>query len=265
MGTVSRRTIRSIALPAEHGAWSLWLEPTALALLIAPSVTGLLVALSGLSALLIRQPLKVILVDLRRRKIYRRTQLGAGFLAFYSIIFAILLLAAIRWAGAGSVLPLLPALLVATLIVLHFDVYGDSRGWLPEVLASVVMAAFAVSICLAADWSWEQSLAVAGIALARAIPAIIYVRARLHQIKNDGAAQLAPVMLHIVSLGGTLILMRLGLAPALATLASLLLLLRAWYYLRYGPIVAARVVGIQEVVLGLSYVAIVACGFRFFF
>ena len=255
------KILRSVALPAEHGAWSLWLEPVLLAMLIAPSSTGIFIAILSLSSLLIRQPLKILLIDIRKRKMYRRTRQGFLFVFLYSGIAAAAVVTILSRADYNALLPLLPAYLVAAAVVWQFDVGGDSRAWLPEVLAAAVMAAFAVSICLAGGWLWYQAAAVGVILLARAVPAVIYVRARLRQIKTGNDALLTPMVLQTIALCAVLLLHWLALAPLLSAIAVFALLARVIYFLRFGAPVKPKIVGIQEVAIGLSYVLLVAAGY----
>lgn len=253
--------MRGVALPAEHGAWSFWLEPVLLALLIAPSATGMFIAVLSLASLLIRQPLKILLIDIRKHKVYRRTRQSALFVSLYGVIAAAAIVAILWRAEYQALIPLIPAYLVAAVVIWHFDVEGDSRAWLPEALAAAVMAAFAVSICLAGGWKWDTAAAVGVILLARAVPAVMYVRARLRQIKSGNNAILIPIVLHGLTLCAVLLLNWFTLAPLLATAAVLTLLARAIFFLRFGAPFEPRILGIQEVVIGLAYVALVAAGY----
>ena len=58
--------LRSIALPAEHGAWSFLLEPLVLGLLFAPSWSGIVFAVALFFGFLTHQPLKIYVKDLLR-------------------------------------------------------------------------------------------------------------------------------------------------------------------------------------------------------
>lgn len=58
--------VRTVALPVEHGGWSLTLEPVALGLLVAPSRAGFLLAVATVGAFLLRHPLKIVADDRRR-------------------------------------------------------------------------------------------------------------------------------------------------------------------------------------------------------
>lgn len=255
------RIPRSVVLPAEHGAWSLWLEPVLLALMVAPSAAGMLIAILSLASLLIRQPLKIMLVDLRKHKIYLRTRQAAVFASLYGALAAIAMFA-LLWRGESyALIPLLPAYFVAALVVWHYDLAGNSRALTSEVLAAAVMAAFGFSICLTSGWEWKRAAALGVILLARSVPAVIYVRARLRQIKSGDNDYLFAIALHVIVLCAVLALVWLNLVPILSALAVLLLLIRAMYFLGMSTLVSPKIVGIQEVTIGLVYVALVAAGY----
>ena len=55
-----------VVLPAEHGGWGLTLEPVLLGLLAAWSVAGLCLGVAAMLAFLVRTPLKLAAVDVRR-------------------------------------------------------------------------------------------------------------------------------------------------------------------------------------------------------
>jgi hypothetical protein len=65
--TSPSRNVRwqSIALPTEHGGWSFISEPILLGLLLTPSWGGLALAIGAFAAFLLRQPLKIVLKDVR--------------------------------------------------------------------------------------------------------------------------------------------------------------------------------------------------------
>lgn len=69
-----RSTLRSVALPTEHGGWGLTLEPVLLGLLLRWSGAGLCLGVAAFVAFMARTPLKVVLVDARRRRVLPRTR-----------------------------------------------------------------------------------------------------------------------------------------------------------------------------------------------
>lgn len=263
MTAISRKTIRSVAIPAEHGGWSFWLEPVLLAMLVAASGTGVALVILSLASFLMRQPLKIALIDLRKKKLYLRTQLGIGFVAIYGFIALIALLATLTGGGLPVILPLIPAYGVALIQVWLFDIRGNSRHWMPEVIGAVVMSAFAVSIALAGGWSIAFALALAIIIIARAIPTIFYVRARLRQIKsgNTNTRPQTAILLHGLAVILIIGLRLLNLVPTLTIFATLILLGRAIYFIRQNQDVPAKIVGMQEIIFGLILVISTAIGY----
>ena len=70
-----RSTLRTVALPSEHGGWGLTLEPVLLGLLVAHSVSALCIGLAAVLAFLARTPLKLAVVDARRGRTLERLSL----------------------------------------------------------------------------------------------------------------------------------------------------------------------------------------------
>lgn len=263
MPVVSAKSIRSVALPAEHGSWSLWLEPALLAMLVAPSAPGITFVLMGFCFLLLHQPLRIVLIDVNRGKRYDRTRLAATFLVLYIAMAGAALGVTLAQLDASVFIPLMPAFIAAIVVVWHYDLRGNSRDWLPEVLGAIIMSAFATSIALAGGWTWSASLALSVISAARSVSAVFYVRARLCQIKygrNEFRAVMASYVLFLFTLA---ILYLLRLAPLMALLALVGLAARASVELRRRSCPSAKSLGIQEVFLGLVYVFVVVAGFIF--
>lgn len=262
MALVTRKTIRSVALPAEHGGWSFWLEPVLLAMLVAPSGTGIALVILSLASFLIRQPLKIAWIDLRKKKLYARTRVGVGFVGLYGLIAGLAFLASLAGGGLPVIAPLIPAYIVALLQVWLFDIRGNSRHWMPEVLGASVMSVFAVSIALAGGWAIENALMLSLIIIARAIPTIFYVRARLRQIKSGDTRPQTAIILHIITPIMIAVLAVMGYVPMLTVLALLILTGRAVYFLYRGTIFPAKILGIQEVIFGLLLVIMTFIGYQ---
>ena len=79
--TISNVRIKSIALPSEHGGWSLVLEPVVLGLLVIPSLAGLFLGLTALFLFLLRHPLRILIGDLKKKLLFPRTKF-AGLISF---------------------------------------------------------------------------------------------------------------------------------------------------------------------------------------
>ncbi|HEX7294962.1 MAG TPA: YwiC-like family protein, partial [Pyrinomonadaceae bacterium] len=88
--------LRPIALPAEHGGWSLLLEPIVLGLVLIPSVGGLWVSFTAISAFLMRHPFKLAVVDWRRKRRYGRTPLAARFALLYFVVAIVSFVSALK-------------------------------------------------------------------------------------------------------------------------------------------------------------------------
>jgi hypothetical protein len=154
------RQWRSVALPAEHGGWSFWLEPVLLGVLVVPSWAAVWLALASFTAFLARQPLKIAWTDHQRGRRYQRTLLAERFAALYLVIT--LLAGVLALAATASTNFWWPLLLVSPLLLIqvYFDARHDSRHWLPEVAGPVALASLTASMALAADWALLPALAL---------------------------------------------------------------------------------------------------------
>jgi len=230
-------------------------------MLVASSDTGFALVILSLASFLMRQPLKIALIDLRKKKLYLRTRISIGFVAIYGLIALLALLASLAGGGLPVILPLIPAYLIAIVQVWIFDVRGNSRHWLPEVLGAVVMSTFAISIAIAGGWTLLPAVALASIIVARAIPTIFYVRARLRQIKGGETNPQVAIILHILSLVVIIALSIINIVPILTIVAMMILLGRATFFIKQAKEVPAKIVGIQEIVFGLILIVSSAIGY----
>ena len=92
----TRSTLRSVALPKEHGGWGLTLEPGLLGLLIAPGAAGFCLAAAALVAFMARTPVKIVLVDRHRDRWLERTRVAASVAVGELIVLLALVVAAVR-------------------------------------------------------------------------------------------------------------------------------------------------------------------------
>ncbi|MGI9598562.1 MAG: YwiC-like family protein, partial [Acidimicrobiales bacterium] len=115
-----------MAVPTEHGGWSLTAEPALLGLLVAWSWPGLALGLAAMVAFVARTPLKVVLVDRWRHRWLARTGLAARIAAVELVVFAALVAYAATAADPGFWVPLAVA---APLIGLElwYDMRSRSR------------------------------------------------------------------------------------------------------------------------------------------
>jgi hypothetical protein len=251
-----------VALPVEHGGWSLTLEPVALGLLVAPSPAGFLLALATAGAFLARHPFKIVAADRRHGRRFPRTAVAERFLLLYGgVALASGLAAAAAAPGYSFLLPLLAALPFAS-AQLAYDAVGRGRSLFPELAGSFGLAAVAPAIAMAGGWSLIPSLGLWALLAARALPSILYVRARLRLLHGQAPSAVPTVAAHIAALASVALLAWAGVAPLTAAAAFLILLLRAAAGLSAaGAKGSAKRVGICEICYGAVTVAAVAAGY----
>ncbi len=253
---------KTVALPVEHGGWGLLAEPVALGLVMAPSTAGVLLGLAALAAFLARHPLRLVLLDRRKRARYPRTAWAERFLAGYAGV-ALLLLAT---AFALSPRPFWPALAAAApigLVALAFDVLGRSREAAAEAAGATALSASTTAIALAggapAGLAWGAWLLLA----LRAVTSVLYVRARIRLDRGLAADPRSVLAGHLTALAAAAGLAASARAPWLASAAFLVLLARAlWGLSPWRGRVRPQALGYQELGYGLLTLVLLAVGYR---
>lgn len=252
--------LKGVALPAEHGSWSLVLEPILLALLVAPSWSGLAWAAAAFALFLAYQPVSVAWSDWRRGRKFARTETARRFATVYLLVAGAA--GVLGWWQSGAAV-LLPGLLALPLL-LTFVYYDQQpgRSWQAELAAPAAFAAIAAVIALAAGWAVGPAFALWGVVVARAVPAVLFVRVRLRLDKGKLAAVWPPLLAHIMALGAIAVLVGMGLTVWTAVVASLLMLLRAvWALSPWRWRTSVKTFGFFETGMGLLYVLVVAAGY----
>lgn len=251
-------SIKSVAIPAEHGGWGFLCEPLILGLLIAPSLAGIGIVLMMAAAFLLHQPFKIVVKDRRKGRVYERTRLAQQFLVIYAVIGVVGF--GIAWVSASNPMWIIPLLTAAPFAALQiaYELRNDGRNLVSEIVGALVLAVSAPAILLVAGHTPLLAALVWSALTLRIIPSILYVRARLRWTHGKTVRRQIPVILHLGVVGIGLLLWTSGLASAAIMLAAGLLLARAIYGLYFSPPVAARVVGFQEVFFGIAYTLVCA-------
>jgi hypothetical protein len=259
---MSASRLRTIALPVEHGGWGFLFEPILLGMLVAPSLAGLCYSLAVAFAFLLRRPLKLHAMSRARGGKSQRYR-GAGTVAVvYGLLAAASGIAAVAIAGWAPAVPLLVVSPFA-LLYLSYDTRNRARHPIAEYTGPVGLAAVATSIALAAGWTWQPAVALWVLVMARTLPSIVYVRARLRLERDEPIARAPVVWAHALSVAAVAALWWRTLAPALAIAAAVLLAGRTALGLsRHRRFHRARQVGVLEIVIGLVYIGIVVAGYR---
>lgn len=230
-------------------------------MLTAPSWPGVFIGLAAVAGFLARHPFKIAFSDWRRGKRHPRTPFAERFMVLYATIALVAIIAAGLSAGFYALRPLVPALPFA-LIYLAYDAQKQSREWIAQISGPLALSATASAIALAAGWPEGKALALWAVLLARALPSIVYVRARLRLERGEKFSALATLLAHLLGLVAAVVLIRLELLPWLAVPALMLLLLRAAIGL--SPLrrpTSAKKIGILELLYGAVTVLLVALGY----
>ena len=253
--------IKSIALPSEHGGWGLLAGSILLGLLVAFSWLGLLLAVAACGVFLIHQPLKIALKDRLKGRRPPRTVWATRFAIGYGLLVVVPMTILLTRASPTFLIPILLAVPLA-LVQLYYDVRNRSRRLLPEVCGALALAMIAPAIAVLAGWTLWLALPLWLLLALRAVPAILYVRARLRLRFNKPVNVPLVWLVHVVAL---LVVIGLGvgqLMPLIVILPFIILLGRALVGLsKYRQAVAIKVIGFQELAYGLMTVVVIAIGY----
>ncbi len=251
---------RRILMPSEHGSWAFLAEPILLGLLVRWSGAGALLALAAVAAFFARQPLRLLVGDRRRGRRYPRTRQAER-------AFALLALAGAAALAGGCLLgrgrPLFVLGLAAPVAAaaLAFDLSPRSREAAAETLAPAALAAVAAAIAVAGGAGLGLALGLWAVLVARAVPAVLYVRARLRLDRGEPAGIDAPLLAHVAALLAMAVLAAQGRVPRLAAVALGVLVVRAaWGLSPSRPRWRTAWLGASEIGFGLLTVALTRIG-----
>lgn len=246
---------KQVAIPTEHGGWSLTGEPILLGLLVAFSLPGLFIGLGAMLGFIARTPLKVVLVDRWRSRKLERTRLASKIAAreiTLIIVFAILALAL-----APSFKFLIPLLVALPLIVteLWFDMRSRSRQLIPELAGAVGMGSVASAIALAAEVASPIAFGLWVILAARALAAIPYARNQVFRAHNRKFQAWHSDLAQLIALVMALLAWLFGLLPFAPVVAIFVLACFNIVTLRTA-LRPVKVVGFQQLGFGLAVIVV---------
>lgn len=247
--------LKTIALPAEHGGWGFLLEPIALGLLLAPSVAGFYIALSAVGFFLARQPLTLLVLN--RKRSSPRTALARRFAMLYLAIGIAAFVAALTFTQHQFILPLLIATPFALVQVVH-DWTGRRRVLLSELTGVIAISSLAASIAISGGWSVKASFVLWAIMIARAVPAILYVRACLRRRHALLPSTVSVTVAHSLAIVVAAVLAGVNAISPWVVVAFGLLAMRAVIGFIKAQTFTAKQLGFSEVAFGAMTVIIVA-------
>ncbi|MFW2380451.1 MAG: YwiC-like family protein [Acidimicrobiales bacterium] len=249
-------SLRSVALPTEHGGWSLTAEPAVLGLLVAWSWPGLALAVAAMLAFVARTPLKLVLVDRWRGRWLARSRLGAKVAAVELAILAVLVTYAAMAADAGFWLPLaLAAPMVA--VELWFDMRSRSRRLIPELAGSIGIGSIATAVALAGGAPNKVAWGLWVVIAARSIAAIPYVRTQILRGKSRPPELWHSDVAQVLAVAAAGVGWLIDVVPAPAALVIGAVAAMNIVAVRTKP-PRVVVIGVQQMVVGVLVVAVTA-------
>ena len=250
--------LRTVAIPTEHGGWSLTLEPVALGLIVKPSWAGVALGTVALLGFVARTPVKLVLVDRRRGRSLARTRL-AGRVAVVELALAGVLLAvaatiaeAVFWWPLAAAVPLIG-------LELWYDMRSRSRRLVPELAGSLGVSSMAAVIVLAGGGATAVAAGLWCVAGARAVAAIPFIRRQVRRLKGQPHSRLASDVAQGAAVVAVVIAAVLQAAPVAAVVVVALMAL-VHMALAYLPPPPVPVLGAEQVVIGLTVVLTTALG-----
>lgn len=255
-------SLKSIAMPAQHGVWGFWLEPSLAALIAAPSWAGLCLALAGLGVLLLHRPLTIWIKDRRKRKSYARTIWAGRFVALFgggALVFFVMALQL----GEREFVVALGLALPFALVQLAFELRNQGRHGVAEIGGAVAFVALAPMIVLAGGGSWGVALGVWAVMVIRTLVSIPYIRTRL-RLEKEKQVQTSWVMaLHAAGMIAFVALIVSMGVPWLALVGGGVLLARAVFgTTALRKLTPVKVIGFREIAYGLILAILTGVGYR---
>ena len=170
---------------------------------------------------------------------------------------------AVKTGGIAFLLPLTFAIPFA-IAQLALDSVGRSRSLIAELAGAAATGSLATAVALGGGWPRATAFALWVIIAARSIPTILYLRARLRLMRQKPASRSLPVIAHMAALSAIVGLSVLALAPWLAGVAMLFLLIRALPGLySSGNETTPQRLGVGELSYGLMTVVLTCVGYVF--
>ncbi len=255
-----RVSIRSIALPVEHGGWGFTLEPILLGLLVAYSPAAWELSVAALAVFLARRPFRLLTTDLVRRRWLRRTSVAASFAVGYGLVALLGLVGALVTAPSRFLLAYAVAAPFAA-VALVADANSRSRTLVAELAGSIAMGSTAAAIALADGWAVDEAFGLWLVLAGRAVATVALVRGQIRRVHEKPVGSAAIHWTQAATVATMALAALLGVVPWLGVVAMAGIWLLAVISLR-RPAVPARVVGWTQMATGLFVVVLTAVGVR---
>ena len=261
-----RPTLRSVALPAEHGGWGLTLEPGILGVLVAPSPAGVVLAAAAVLAFLLRTPTRLALLPILRSGEHSPSPVGQARARLAARVAVVELLAVGFALVTVTILArdsywIWPLVLAGPmfLVAFFYDLRSESRRLVPEIVGSVAVAAVAAMATLAGGGSGALALGAWLILSARVFSSIPHVRAQVRRIHGREAPPVPGLIGDIAALitAAAAVLLESTLLLGAVAIAGLILVQRITLARPPRP---AKILGLRQMILGFAVVGTTALG-----
>ncbi len=251
------RVWRQVAVPSEHGGWSLTAEPVVLGLVVAWSWPGLALGMAALLAFLARTPVKVVLVDRWRHRWLDRSRVAA-WIAALELAGMIGLTV---WAALGAVNGWfwVPLAVAAPLVgmELWFDMRSRSRRLLPELAGTVGIGSVVAAIVLSGGESTALAIGLWVVVSARAAAAIPYARIQVFRAHGRPVSLWQADLAQVLAVVAVAVAWALAAIPFAPVLAVAVIATFNVVAVR-GPVRRAVVIGLQQMAFGIALVTVTA-------
>jgi len=256
--TAQKVSIRSIALPTEHGGWGFTLEPILLGFLVAPSAAAWEISAAALGTFLARRPVKILSTDLVRGRWLARSKIALVFALIYGGVALAGAIGALFTTEGPFWIPVLVALPFA-LLALRADAHSKNRALIAELSGSIAMGATVAAIAIAGGWDLAPAFGLWLVLAARDVAAISLVRGQVRRVHNKSADSRSIYIVQATSIIVVAIAAVLGIVPWLGVVAIGVVGVVAVVSLNRDP-VPAKVIGWTQMGVGLAVVLITAAG-----
>ena len=253
----SRPLWRQVAVPSEHGGWSLTADPVVLGLVVAWSWPGLALGMAAMTAFVARAPVKVVLVDRWRHRWLDRSRLAARIATVE--LMAITVLAVVAAVGAVDPWFWVPLVVAAPSVgvELWFDMRSRSRRLIPELAGTFGIGSVVAAIVLIDGGSASLAVGLWVVVSARAGAAIPYARTQVFRAHGRAVTWWHSDLSQVLATAAVAVAWGLGAIPpapviAVATIATFNVVAVR------GPVRRAKTIGVQQMAFGVAVVAVTA-------
>lgn len=245
-----RSVISQVSIPREHGGWGLSIEPVLLGLLVDPSWAGLCLGLMAIAMFIARTPLKVVLVDLWRKRWLQRTRVAAIIFSIESLLILVLFIASVVLAKQTSFLIFIMISIPMVLVALYFDMKSKSRRLLPELAGSIGLASMVGSIVVSSGTDLKLAFGLWMVVSSRILASVPYVRAQMFRARKVACSLWHSDIAQLIAVSLVYIAWQQFFVPFMSFIVLSCVAI-AHVVLVRGPILKLRVVGYEQMAIGL--------------